>query len=93
MRHLGRHYATSCSAHFLVQMLVVAVHWGAGAHAMTHSPFGRWLTRAEFWLTMPFVPMLQARGLDPLVPFAWLPNSLVWGLALFVVSLPLAWRK
>ncbi len=93
MRHLGRHYATSCSTHFLVQMLVVIVHWAAGAHAMAHSPFGRLLTRAEFWLTMPFVPVLDRLGLQPLEPFAWVPNSLVWGAALFLVSLPVAWRR
>lgn len=90
--HLRR-YASACALHFLLQVLVRLIHWSLGDTAMALSPFGRGIARLEGWVTMPFVPVLHRVGLQALDLLAWIPNSLVWGLALFVLGLPLLLRR
>jgi hypothetical protein len=88
-----RRYASACTAHFLVQMLVRLIHWAVGDGAIALSPVGRGIARLEGVITQPFVPLLHELRLAELDPFAWVPNSLVWGLALVIVSWPLTWRR
>lgn len=90
--HLLR-FASACSAHFLVQMLVRLIHWSMGDTAMALSPFGRGIAWFEGVVTQPFVPLLHRYSLQVLDPLAWIPNSLVWGAVLYVLALPMLLRR
>ena len=93
MRSFLRRYAAACSLHFLVQMLVRLIHWGVGDSAYALSPVGRAIAEIEGVIAQPFVPMLHNMRLEQLDPFAWVPNSLVWGLALLILAWPMTWRR